>query len=399
LIEQKADANVKDDAGWTCLHWAAAEGDRELVRLLTEEGCCEVNARLIHVNRPFLDTPLFFAANEGHVSVCQYLINHGAAINAANHEGETPLMYACRNPNAWKLERDIRSCNKDPDAVAELERLKRNLEDCRLQTCAMLVDAKANVHAQARNGMSVLHLCAELGHVDVARLLLDNKAQIDAQNMVGTTSLMEALQHGSMGVLELLVLRKGNMEARDRNGCTPLIFAAGKGEMNVCKLLLENKANVDAKANNGYTCLMGAVLNGHLNVCELLFRTNAAIDAQDKYGRTSLMMAVFSGNLSICKSLIAHNADTSLMMAEDGIRYTALDIARMLKHTDIANFLSDARGRASVEACVSQPLQRPRVKAAQTERGAAIQGEEGDMKRVHKKGNAAVLPPAKKQRK
>jgi len=44
----------------------------------------------------FNQTPLHWAAINGHLSVVEYLVNHNAEINVKNKDGETPLELAKR---------------------------------------------------------------------------------------------------------------------------------------------------------------------------------------------------------------------------------------------------------------------------------------------------------------
>jgi ankyrin repeat protein len=41
-----------------------------------------------------LNTPLHYAAYQGHETVCELLLDHGANINITNASGCTPLFYA-----------------------------------------------------------------------------------------------------------------------------------------------------------------------------------------------------------------------------------------------------------------------------------------------------------------
>ena len=39
-------------------------------------------------------TPLHIASSQGHLSIVEYLINHGADVNKADNDGCTPIMVA-----------------------------------------------------------------------------------------------------------------------------------------------------------------------------------------------------------------------------------------------------------------------------------------------------------------
>eukprot|EP00929_Paragymnodinium_shiwhaense_P023212 TRINITY_DN14595_c2_g1_i1.p1 TRINITY_DN14595_c2_g1~~TRINITY_DN14595_c2_g1_i1.p1 ORF type:complete len:555 (-),score=115.09 TRINITY_DN14595_c2_g1_i1:318-1982(-) len=60
---------IRDAAGWSPLHWAAAEGHGEVCRQLLRHGCP------VDVQLPDLSTPLMLAVEEGYLSVARLLLD------------------------------------------------------------------------------------------------------------------------------------------------------------------------------------------------------------------------------------------------------------------------------------------------------------------------------------
>lgn len=84
-----ANINTRDfRGGWTPLHYAVSLGNLELVEFLVEHGA-NINAKDINGV-----TPLHIAAKNGHFSIVKFLVKHGALIDVVDIYGKTPIDYA-----------------------------------------------------------------------------------------------------------------------------------------------------------------------------------------------------------------------------------------------------------------------------------------------------------------
>ena len=93
LIAAGADVKTRSPQGWTALARAAYNGE-------TERGYVEV-IEILHDAGAAVDEPIFFgitplmlAAGGGDASVVEWLINHGADVQATNEGGRTARMMA-----------------------------------------------------------------------------------------------------------------------------------------------------------------------------------------------------------------------------------------------------------------------------------------------------------------
>ena len=83
-----ADANVRDENGYTCLHYACMNGIYLYAEHLIERGAS------LEAQAEESFTPLHLAAHNGHVKVCELLVGKGATVEARTNDGFTPLHIA-----------------------------------------------------------------------------------------------------------------------------------------------------------------------------------------------------------------------------------------------------------------------------------------------------------------
>jgi ankyrin repeat protein len=88
LLEKGAAVNRK---GWTPLHYAAAAGDNEIVKMLMDK-----SAQLDALS-PNGTTPMMMAARNGHILTVKLLLDAGADATLKNQRGMTAIDFARAN--------------------------------------------------------------------------------------------------------------------------------------------------------------------------------------------------------------------------------------------------------------------------------------------------------------
>lgn len=136
LLKHDVDVNATNKADHTPIYYAILNGQTRLADLLLKQGA-ELDANYILLEAARNDIPDRDAIN--------YLVSHGANLEATNTQGDTALITAVRHTN---------------------HRLARHL-----------VTQGANVNAHDATGKSVLQIANELGLDDIALLLKRNGAQ------------------------------------------------------------------------------------------------------------------------------------------------------------------------------------------------------------------------------
>lgn len=160
------------------------------------------------------NTLLHRSARTGDIGFTALLVEKGAALNAQNSVGQTPLYLAIRH---------------DFEFLAKL-----------------LIDAGADAKLPDHKGNTPLHEAARLGHEHLAKLLLRQYVDFKAKNNENYTPLHVAAASGHTEVLKLLVERVKDAYEPDRELLKRVRVAAelhGQKEMSEILLAAETPAS------------------------------------------------------------------------------------------------------------------------------------------------------------
>lgn len=90
LLDQGAKVNKN---GWAPLHYAAASGNNQIVRMLLEKDA------FIDAVSPNATTPIMMAARNGHIYTVKLLHDNGADVTLKNQRGYSAIDFARENKN------------------------------------------------------------------------------------------------------------------------------------------------------------------------------------------------------------------------------------------------------------------------------------------------------------
>ena len=168
-----------------------------------------------------------------------------------------------------------------------------------LQALRALLEGGADPGVALGDGLTALHIAAEEGNVDMAKLLLDAGADAEAKTRIGSY--------------------------------TPLHLAAGSAHLDVVEVLLRAGADVAAETtNSGATPLhLAARAMAGERVVRALLEHGAAVNAvESAAGQTPLMFAASYGRVGSVRQLLRHGADPGRRTGVvDVLRNVALDRA------------------------------------------------------------------------
>jgi ankyrin repeat protein len=333
FVEKGADVKATDQDGDTPLHWAAANGHSDVVKYLVEEKGTNVK-----VGDKDGYTPLHRAAANSKLDVVKYLVEKGADVKAADKYGDTPLYRAARY-GEWDVVKylvekgaDVKATDKDGDTL-----LHWTAEDGHWDVVKYLVEKGANIKAGDKDGFTPLHRAAANGKLDVVKYLVEEKGVgVKAANDAGETSLHRAARYGKLDVVKYLVEKGAVVKAADKDGDTPLHRAAKDGHWDVLKYLVEKGADVKAADKDGDTLLQWTAEDGHWDVVKYLVEKGADVEAADKDSYTPLHRAAANGKLDIVKYLVEKGADVK---AANNAGETPLQRAAVNGKLDVVKYL------------------------------------------------------------
>ncbi|KAG5626379.1 hypothetical protein H5410_011597 [Solanum commersonii] len=164
---------------------------------------------------------LHFAAGEGKIDLCKYLMEDlKIDVNEKDKEGETAVLNAARHGHTATVQYLIYK-GADP---------------------AILSTSGAALHNAARNG-----------HIELVELFLLMGVDIDLKSDVGT-SLMWAVDHSQEDVVKVLLERHANFNQVGDDNISPLQAAVAADSFPCMELLVKAGANVNVKAGEGMWC-------------------------------------------------------------------------------------------------------------------------------------------------
>jgi ankyrin repeat protein len=136
----------------------------------------------------------------------ELLLANGAAINARDDFGWTPLHYAMRNGHKDVADLLRRRGGRDL-AGTEVKQIQLEVGRCNLPAVKALLKADPDI-ASSRDSdwhWTPLHRAAIARCTEIAKLLLANGAEVNARDADRVTPLQWAAKSGSLDMVELLL--------------------------------------------------------------------------------------------------------------------------------------------------------------------------------------------------
>ncbi|XP_038716395.1 ankyrin-1 isoform X1 [Tripterygium wilfordii] len=206
---------------------------------------------------------LHFAAREGQIDVCKYLIEElKLDVDPKDESDETPLLHAARQGHT--------------------------------EIAKYLLECGANFSIASDIGATALHQAAGIGNIELLRYLLSRGAEVDSESDAGTP-LIWAAGNDQEEAVKVLLEHQANPNAATEDDVTPLLSAVAAGSLACSNLLVQAGANVNIIAG-GATPLHIATDNGNLELINCLLKAGADPNAMDEVGEKAIQVAAAKGN-------------------------------------------------------------------------------------------------------
>lgn len=363
LLEAGAEPNFIGLDG-TPIRYAVSAGRLDMCRMLIEKGA--------DLHHPKIDPPiLMYAINsprmenaETRLEIVRLLLNHGAKLDVADEDGETPLYRACCSGDkeimplvSYLLGRgvDVNGRSSNGETALHLAVRQRNEELVKL-----LIEKGANISPPLDDSSAPatpLHLAVY--STEILRLLLEHKADLTVTSETVPSVLIMATVANRTESIQLLLEHNAPLEDQDLkyDGFTALAYAANYGYSEAFWLLADAGANIKHTVSKGRTILHLAVNEDSLLAC-LQYRPD--VDVQDEDGNTPLHSIVGWTPLENIKMLVRAGARLDIENKEGltplshAIRAAQPEAAEYLltkSSAEVVNSVSPVHGSALHLAC------------------------------------------------
>ncbi|KAJ0974047.1 hypothetical protein J5N97_016012 [Dioscorea zingiberensis] len=216
-------------------------------------------------------TALHFAAREGRIEVCKYLIEElKLDVDVRDEDGETPLLHASRL-GQFDVAKYLLEQGADPSASSEL-------------------------------GATALHHAAGIGNIELLNFLLSQGVDVDSQSDAGTP-LIWAAGHGQQEAVKILLEHSANPNTETDDGITPLLSSVAAGSLTCLELLIQAGAKPNIMAG-GATPMHVAADIGSKEIVNCLLNAGVDPNIADEDGMKPIQVAGMRGNKEVVEILL-----------------------------------------------------------------------------------------------
>ena len=307
-MDDKGDLTSVSKNGYNVLHFAAWQGQLDILRYLTErfpDLLKNKNNRGKH--------PIILIGMSGSVEAVEYMISNNCNILDIDNNGRIILHDACRGDKLTLVKHLVENypallTMRDDEGLTPLHHagLSGSVELVNY----LIRQQHCDVLDKSNSGRTILHYACQEGKLTLVKHLVENyPALLTMRGNEGLTSLHTAGWSNSVELVDNLV-RKQHCDVLDKSnsGRTVLHNACQGGKLTLVKHLVENyPALLTMRDNKGLTPLHTAGWSNSVELVDNLVRKqHCDVLDKDSVGRTVLHNACEGGKLTLVKHLVEH---------------------------------------------------------------------------------------------
>lgn len=183
------------------------------------------------------NTALHYAAREGQLEIVKLLLENGANPNALNRHGSTPIFLV-----------NLRKYWENPDRQTEIFHL--------------LLRQKIKIHHRTKNGLSIILRTMGFGREDLTNAVLAKGAKLNTSGKYGYSSMHACADGNLVKIAQRLWQVGAKVNCADDEGNTPLHHAGYLSNIEMIKFLIMHGANLEAVNQYGIQALHANTANG-----------------------------------------------------------------------------------------------------------------------------------------
>ena len=318
MSEKVGCINPAKDNGRTVLDFAAMNGKLGICKFIIENSADKNPKDIDDVST------LHLAARYGHLEVCKLIFDHVSDKNPNCSLGWTPFHEAAFG-GSLELGRWNWNLHYIPFRRFKIDREKPldvATPNSYLQICKLIIESISDKNPSGPMGFTALHVAADAGQFEICELIMENVLDKNPEDQMGQTPFHFFARHGHLEICELVIQTLVDKNPHCQLANTPLHEAARGGHLEVCRLIIEGLADINPVNTYGETPLHNSVQSGNIQLCKLMVdyagdvMAGPSIYFMDGPGVTvkeSLVkLACQEGDLEMCKFLVDNEENCKL---------------------------------------------------------------------------------------
>lgn len=315
------------------IHLAAQINDLATITLLLS-----IDSNLLNVTDDNNQTPLLWAAANGHEQVVQYLLQQGAdtslATNLKGHKNHN------KNPIHYATEFGYKN-------IVKLLITHESYNDVRL----------------GDDALHLVHIAVIENKLEILALLLDiNPFYINATDKLNRTPLLIATQKGFDAIVSFLLINGADIHIASIIDCKktpPFLWAIDMGHMQVIKTFINHHKDIKLTyINERLPLIHRASKAGQMNVVMMLLEENPSVlNLRDCFGQTPVLWAASEGHELLVSYFMEQGADLTFKTQDSPSDFngrTAYDWALKKEHYNVINvFILKTVPQTDIDTIVS----------------------------------------------